>query len=346
MSARNGARTKARRDYLVLGGLTLALLALPLILNRFQLSLAILILFFAMLGAAWNIMGGFAGQFSFGHAAFYGIGAYTSTILLTNYGVSPWLGLLAGAALAALFGAGMGYLTFRYGLKGAYFALATFAFAEMLRLISNEWRFINRSIGINIPVVGGDSWWRMQFDETPANYFFVILILFALTYWVQIAVVHSRLGYYLQAIREDEEAAAALGVDPLRYKVIAVALSGALTAVGGSFFAQYFLFISPEIVFGAAISIDVLLAPIVGGAGTVWGPLIGALFLTPLGELTRSLIRHPPPLLGFIEGRSGLDVMLFGAILIVVVLYMPNGIVGLRERLVGRVGARFGRRRP
>ncbi len=326
------ARLTTNRDYLILGGLTLGLLVLPFFTNSFQLSLAVLVLHFALLGAAWNVMGGYAGQFSFGHAAFYGIGAYTSTILLTKLGVSPWLGMLAGAALAALFGAGMGYLTFRYGLKGPYFALATFAFAEMLRLIANEWGFIEGSVGVHLPLVGGDSWARLQFEATPRNYYFAVLVLFVFVYLVQIAVVHSKFGYYLQAVREDEVAAAALGVNLMRYKVGAVALSGALTALGGSFFAHYFLFISPEIVFGAAISIDILLAPIVGGAGTVWGPFIGALFLTPLGEVSRRLIRTPPEFLSFIQGRSGLDVMLFGAILIVVIIYLPNGVAGLGRR--------------
>ncbi|CAN5860935.1 hypothetical protein BH24DEI2_BH24DEI2_04980 [soil metagenome] len=171
---------KARRDYLILAGLTGLLLVLPFFLNQFQLSLAILVLYFALIGAAWNIMGGYAGQFSFGHAAFYGIGAYTSTVLLLKLGLSPWLGMLVGAALAGLFGIGMGYLTFRYGLKGPYFALATFAFAEMLRLISNDWAFIGSSIGVHIPLIRGDSWARLQFDETPRNYYFAILILFVI----------------------------------------------------------------------------------------------------------------------------------------------------------------------
>ena len=245
--------------------------------------------------------------------------------------------MLVGAALAGLFGVGMGYLTFRYGLKGPYFALATFAFAEMLRLISNDWAFIGGSVGLHIPLIRGDSWWRLQFDETTRNYYFAILILFVIGYLVQIAVVHSKLGYYLQAIREDEEAASALGVNLMRYKVTAVAISGALTAIGGSFFAQYFLFISPEIVFAPAISIDILLVPIVGGAGTIWGPFIGALFLTPLGEFTRAFIRTPPAFLDFLQGRSGLDVMIFGAILIIVILYMPDGIVSLGKKVWRRV---------
>lgn len=328
---------KARRDYLILAIISVLLLFVPLLVNQFQLSLAVLILYFALVGAAWNIMGGYAGQFSFGHAAFYGIGAYTSTILLLNFGVSPWIGMIVGAVIAGLFGAGMGYLTFRYKLKGPYFALATFAFAEMLRLLSNEWKYVDGSVGLHIPLVGGDSWTRLQFEDNTQNYYFAILILFIIGYVIQIAVVHSKLGYYLQAIREDEEASAALGVNLIRYKVTAVVISGALTAVGGSFFAQYFLFISPELVFAPAISIDILLVAIIGGSGTIWGPLIGAMFLTPLGEFTRAFIRTPPEFLSFLQGRAGVDVMIFGVILILVILYMPNGIASLGQRIWKRL---------
>ena len=173
----------------------------------------------------------------------------------------------------------------------------------------------------------------MQFEETPANYLLVILGLFVIGHIVTIVLVNNKLGYYIQAIRENEEAAGALGVDTLRMKVIAVAISGALTAIGGSFFAQYFLFIDPTLAFGVSVSVQILLRPILGGVGTIWGPLVGALILTPLAELTRSVVRTPPAFLSFIEGRAGVDVMLFGAVLIIVVLLMPDGLVGAARRL-------------
>jgi branched-chain amino acid transport system permease protein len=328
---------RVSRDYVGLAVLILVLVPLPFFLNQFQISIAILILFWAYLGTAWNILGGYAGPFSFGHAAYYGLGAYTSTVLFVDYGISPWLGMIAGAGLAALFGLATGYLSFRYGLRGPYFALATFAFAEMLRLLATETELINTSIGIHVPLIGGDSWLKLQFENTPRNYYFVILGLFAFGMIVTIAVVRSKWGYYFQAIREDEDAAAALGVDPLRYKVLAVVISGALTGLGGSFFVQYFLFIDPSLAFGVRLSIDILLRPIVGGIGTIWGPLIGALFLTPLAEFTRAFVRTPPGFLDFIEGRAGVDVMLFGAILIVVIIFMPDGILGAVKRLWQRV---------
>ena len=327
-------------DYLAVAVFLVVLSFLPLLLDRFMLSLALLILFWAYLGNAWNIMGGYTGLFSFGHAMFYGIGAYTSTVLLVDYAISPIVGMLVGALIAGLFGAFIGYHLSRFGVRGHFFALGTFAIAEMVRLFATELEFINTSIGIHIPLVRGDSWIRLQFEETFSNYFYVILVLFVIGQLVTITIVRNKLGYYFQAIREDEEAAAALGVNVLRYKVISVAISAALTAIGGSFFAQYFLFIDPTIVFGVSVSVQILLRPIVGGVGTIWGPFVGALLLTPLAEFTRSVVRTPPGFLDFIEGRAGVDVMLFGAILIIVVLFMPDGLIGAGRRLLNRMRKR------
>jgi branched-chain amino acid transport system permease protein len=318
------------RDYFLLAGIILLLGVLPLVitLNRFQINLATFILYWALLGTAWNIMGGYAGQFSFGHAAFYGLGAYTATVLLVDFSISPWIGMLVGAIIAGVFALATSYLSFRYGLKGPYFALATFAFAEMLRLISTEIEFINTSIGITLPLYEGDSWPALQFNDTPQNYYFAILGLLMIGLLVNIMVVNSKAGYYLQALREDEEAAAALGVNLLRYKTFSVVVSAMLTALAGAFFAQFFRFISPDLAFGVPVSIQILLRPIVGGIGTIWGPLIGAFFLTPLSEVTRAFVRTPPPFLAFIEGRSGVDEMLFAVILILVIIFLPDGIVG------------------
>lgn len=327
------------RDFLILLVLLILFAILPNFLDQFLVSLAVLVLYWAFLGNAWNILGGYAGQFSFGHAMFYGIGAYTSTVLLVDYSISPWVGMLVGAVLAGLFGALVAFLLFRFGIRGHFFALGTFAIAEMVRLFATEMEFINTSIGIHIPLVRGDDWLRLQFEETLINYYYVILGLFAVGMIITIVIVSRKLGYYFQAIREDEEAAAALGVDVLRYKVIAMAISGALTAVGGSFFAQYFLFIDPSIAFGVSISVQILLRPIVGGVGTIWGPLVGAALLTPLSELTRDIVRDPPPFLGVIEGRAGVDVMLFGAILIIVILFMPNGLIGAGKQLRTRMNS-------
>ncbi len=329
------------RDYLILAIIAALLALLPIFTNAFQLAVLITLLYWAYLGTAWNIMGGYAGAFSFGHASFFGIGAYTSTVLLVNYEITPWIGMAVGALFAAIFGAFMGFLTFRFGVKGHFFALATFAFAEMLRLIAQDWDFIGKSIGISLPIIGGDSWQLLIFEQSPVNYYWLILGMLVVATIISIWIYHSKLGYYLQAIREDEDAAAALGVNVLRYKVTAVAISAAITAVGGSFFAQRFTFIDPSLVFGVAVSIDILLRPIFGGSGTIWGPLVGAIVLTPLEEASKAFVRQPPEFLSFIEGRTGVDVMLFGLIVILVVIFMPDGLVGTFPTWVERIRNRI-----
>ena len=321
---------------LVLSASALAvLLILPRFLNNpFLLSLAILTLFWAYLGQSWNIVGGYAGQFSFGHAAFYGLGAYTSTWLLVNRGVNPWIGMLIGGLVAMAFGLFTGFLTFRYGLRGVYFALATFAFAEMLRLIAVNWEVVNKSRGIQVPLRGGDCLLHFQFETTKVLYYYIILGMVLAALLVTYTIEQSKLGYYFKAVREDEDAADALGVDPLRYKMIAMGISSFMTALGGTFYSQYLFFIDPGIVFGMHVSVEILLRPIIGGVGTVFGPVVGALVLTPLSEFTRAIIRQPPEFLPFLlpfKGRSGMDVMLFGAILVIVIIFLPHGLVGWLE---------------
>jgi len=295
----------------------------PLFLSAYVVHLMVLVLFFAFLGVAWNVLGGYAGQFSFGHAAFFGIGAYTSTLLLVRLGVSPWAGFLAGAALAAAFGCFAGYLSFRYGLRGPYFALVTLAFAEMLRLVALNWMAIGGPMGILIPLPRvGEAFWRLQFpDKLP--YYYLMLALLGAALGLNRLVERARLGHVLAAIRENEEAAEASGVDTLRAKLQAMALSASLTALGGTFYAQYFSFIDPTLAFGPAVSVEILLRPIVGGPGTLLGPVLGSLVLTPLSELTRS----------FIRGRPGVDVMVYGAVLVVVVTFLPGGLVGAWRRI-------------
>jgi branched-chain amino acid transport system permease protein len=310
----------ARLGALALG---LALVAVPPFLSPYAVHTLVLVLYFAYLGTAWNVLGGYAGQFSFGHAAFFGIGAYTSTLLLTRLDVSPWIGLLAGGLAAAAFGCFAGYLSFRYGLRGPYFALVTLAFAEMLRLIAVNWMAVGGPMGILIPLPkGGDSLRRLQFGEK-LPYYYLALALVAGALWLVRRLERSRLGYLLAAVRENEDAAEASGVDTLGTKLVAMALSAFLTAIGGTFYAQYFSFIDPGLVFGPAVSVEILLRPIVGGPGTLLGPLLGAVVLTPLSEVTRALIR----------GRPGVDVMIYGALLMIVITFLPGGLVGAWRRL-------------
>jgi branched-chain amino acid transport system permease protein len=315
----------SRRPSVAAIGLAAAIVALtvPPFLSSYLVHLLILVGYFAFLGVAWNLLGGYAGQFSFGHAAFFGIGAYTSTLLLVRLGVSPWLGLWAGGLAAALFGSFAGYLSFRYGLRGPYFALVTLAFAEMLRLVAQNWPVVGGPMGILIPLpAGGGSLARLQFrDKLP--YYYLILGLLSGGLVLTRAIERSWLGYALAAVRENEDAAEASGVDTRGAKLLAMALSAFLTALGGTFYAQYFSFIDPGLAFGAPVSVEILLRPIVGGAGTLLGPVWGSLVLTPLSELTRALVR----------GRPGLDVMAFGGLLVLVVTFLPGGLAGIRWRL-------------
>ena len=293
-----------------------ALAALPPLLPKYVLEVLISVLFFGYLGACWNILGGYGGQFSFGHAAFFGIGAYTSTLLFLHLGVTPWLGMVAGGILAAAFGLFAGYLSFRYGLRGPYFSLVTLAFAEMLRVIAVNWKAVGSSLGLVVPNRGSAPTLFLFADKLP--YYYVILVMALGALAITRMIERSRMGYALTAIRENEDAAEAAGVDALSTKLAAMALSSFLTALGGTFYAQYFAYIDPSLTFGPAISIGGLLPAIVGGAGTVAGPLLGSFVLTPISELTRAVLR----------GRAGADVMLYGLILILVISFLPNGLVG------------------
>ncbi len=306
-----------------------ALVALPPLMPKYALEVLISILFFGYLGACWNILGGYGGQFSFGHAAFFGLGAYTSTLLFLHWGVSPWIGMLAGGLLAAGFGLFAGYLSFRYGLRGPYFSLVTLAFAEMLRVVAVNWKAVGSSLGLVVPNRGSAPALFLFAEKLP--YYYVILTMAVGALVITRAMERSRMGYALAAIRENEDAAEAAGVDALSTKLSAMALSSFLTALGGTFYAQYFSYIDPSLTFGPAISIGGLLPAIVGGAGTVTGPLLGSFVLTPISELTRAALR----------GRAGADIMLYGLVLILVISFLPNGLVGwIRARRAPAGGRR------
>ncbi|MGB4325497.1 MAG: branched-chain amino acid ABC transporter permease [Candidatus Nanopelagicales bacterium] len=308
----------------------------PLLLQAGQESVAIRILIFAMLGLSWNIMSGFGGMFSFGHAAYFGLGAYTSSILLVNFGISPWIGMAAGMVVAAIYGVLVGWLCFRYKLKGTYFALATFAFAEMLRIIVQSAQVVNASVGYNVPLIKGSSWWLMQFPAGSSNYFWLGLILLAGCLFATILFARSKTGKFAVAIREDEGAASSLGIPVLRYKLTVISISAAMGAVAGVFYTQFYLFIDPDLAFGSYRSIEAILIPVVGGIGTIWGPLVGSVLLAPLNDITAAILRNPPPFLDFIQGQSGLDVMLYAILIIVVILFLPKGVFGTIKEKVKR----------
>lgn len=311
--------------------LVFALIALApfAIASEFWLNLVIMVLYAALLGQAWNILGGYGGQFSFGHAAFFGTGAYTVAVLNVQLGVNPWIGLVAGALMAVAVAAMIGFSTFRYGLRGSYFALVTLAFAEVLRILSNSVPFTGAGVGILIPL--DQRAMNFQF-AAKHDFFWVIwamtLAAFATVWWIG----NSRFGAQLTAVRDNEDAARALGVDAFRVKMGAVMLSGLFSGLAGIFYAQYFLYLDPYIAYGPAVSVESLLVPIIGGMGTLFGPLLGAAALHAVSELTRELIGDVP----------GISLVLYGALLVIMVLFMQRGLAGLFTRTRRRQPAASG----
>jgi branched-chain amino acid transport system permease protein len=298
--------------------------ALPLVVtNNYYLDSLIVIFFWGSMAAAWNLVGGYAGQLSLGHTAFFGIGAYTSSILFARYGLTPWLGLVAGAALAAGFAVFVGVVCFR--LRGPFFALVTIAFAEVGLIVASSLRDLTRGTeGFNIPF--RPAFENMLFRGKVA-YFYLFLAYAVLLYVISRAVEQSRLGYSLVAFREDEEAARMLGVATVRVRLVALGASAALTAVGGTLYAQYYQFLDPASTFGINFSIQVALLTMVGGIGTAVGPFFGALLMTPLGQFFRAWLGG---------GAAGLYLALYGIALILVVLFLPHGIVPEVRRRLGR----------
>lgn len=325
------------RHLLALLVVAIVLVPLPLILPAAQQSVAVRILIFALMGIGWNIMSGFGGMFSFGHAAYFGIGAYVSVWLLVEVGVSPWIGMAAGAGAAALFSVLIGFLALRYRLRGAYFALATFAFAEMLRLIAANSEFVNASVGYTVPLVRGDSFADLQFAPGSPNYFWIALTMTVAALAGSILFLRSRTGQFTLAVRDDEEAAAAAGIPVMRVKLVTIALSAAVTAVAGAYYVQYYLFVDPELAFGSSVSIQAILPAVIGGVATIWGPVIGAVVVGPLNDVAATVLRNPPEFLMVLQGRAGLDVIVYAVLLILIVVLLPQGVYGaIRERWARR----------
>ncbi len=271
----------------------------------------------ALSAQGWNLLGGFGGQLSFGHAAFYGTGAYVTALLQQRYGVNAWAGAALGVVAGALVGAVIGFLSFRAGLRGSYFALVTLAFAEVLRILANA-----------APLTGGAAGLLVRLDVRAANFQFasratfcyVALSCVAAALLLTWSIGRSRFGAQLAAVRENEEAARALGIDAFATKLRAITLSAAITAAAGVLYVQYYLYIDANLAYGAGVSVAALLAPVVGGVSTVLGPVIGAIALEGLGQLTR-LVAGPVP---------GIDQVLFGLMLVAAIAFMPGGLVGRR----------------
>ena len=314
----------ARRWYWLAAFAAVAI-ALPLVSSPFALDIFIRVLLFAFVGVAWNLMGGYAKQLSLGHAAYFGLGAYTSTILLIRFGISPWIGMLAGGVVAMLASLPIGALCFR--LRGPYFAIATIATAQVLMLLFLKFRdFAWGAEGTTLPNLG-DAPLMMQFDSKAA-YYYVALALLALGLAITYLIERSWMGFYLVAVGEDEDAAEAVGVDTTKIKRHIYLISAFLTALAGTFYVEYIYFIDPNTAFSFNISVEAALVSIVGGIGTLWGPVVGTVLL----EATSALLQS-----WFGSGHGGVQLTVYSFILIAVILWRPSGMIGFFTELYQRV---------
>ncbi len=314
------------RQILVSGAALLMLLLFPLVVRgKFPQHVMIMFLLFAMMGVAWNIMGGYAGMFSFGQVAFFGIGAYTSSYLLLTWHVNPWIGLVAGGVLAALTGAAIGFPC--SNLRGHYFAIASIAFAEIVRIHFNNWKLIGAAEGLSLPILD-ESLGNFMFHSVKAPYYYIILAFLILSLAVCAFIAKSKMGFYFRAIKESHDVAKGMGISFVRYRLAAIMISAFLTAMAGTFYAQYVLYLDPESVLVMPVSVQIVLVAMLGGAGSVMGPVIGAAILLPLSEYTRVLLGYK---------GTGMDMMIYGALIMLISVYQPKGVWGLLSRL-GRGG--------
>jgi len=290
--------------------------------SKFHLDVLTLIFFTAYIGQSWNILGGYAGQFSFGGVMFFGTGAYTSSILLITFGIPPIFGIFVAVLMGAFLGFLVGYLSFRSGLRGSYFALITLAFAELLRVLANSVEFTGGGVGLFLTYAPGLK--NLQF-VSPTGFYYFSLFLLVISLVIALWLERSRFGAQLVAIRENEEAAEALGIDTLKCKLYAIMIMGGMGGAAGTFYAQKYLYIDPPISYSIALSVEMLLVSIVGGLGTVFGPLIGSIVLHVVNEVARHFIDTP-----------GLSLIVYGVILIFIISYLPNGLVGLFRKTRGK----------
>jgi branched-chain amino acid transport system permease protein len=309
-----------RRANGLLAVLGAALLFLPVVAGNYLLSIATLFLFFAYVGQAWNIMMGLAGQLSLGHALYLGVGGYAAGALYFHFGIGPWAGLWLAVTICALLGSMIGALAFRYGVSGVYFTLLTIAFAEFTRIGFDHFDWVGASGGMFLKVAEHGEIDLLHMRGTPAMFYYVILMLAAAAFALSAWLVRTRAGYYWRAIRENEDAAAALGVNLFRWKMLAVITSSAMTALGGVFSAFYYGNLFPEQIFNVSRSIEILLGPVIGGVGTLFGPVVGAAVLAILAESTTEIVAA----LGW--EVPGVKQLIYGVSLFTVIVFLPHGI--------------------
>jgi len=300
----------------------LMLIVFPLIVREsFNIHVMILVFMFGMLGVAWNIIGGYAGMFSFGQAAFFGIGAYTSSYLSIAHGVNPWIGLVAGGCAAAVVAAAIGYPC--SNLRGHYFAIASIAFAEIVRIVFNNWQMVGAAEGLSLPMQD-ESFANFLFNSSKLPYYYIMLAFLLFSLAVCYFVATSKMGYYFRAIKESHKIAEVLGVNVVLYRLMAIMISAFLSAMAGTFYAQYILYIDPGSVMLLATSIQIVLISMLGGAGSIMGPVIGAAILIPASEYTRVALGY--------QG-TGMDMLIYGLLITLISMYYPEGVWKLLSRI-------------
>ncbi|MGB5748493.1 MAG: branched-chain amino acid ABC transporter permease [Desulfobacterales bacterium] len=312
-----------KRLYLLLAAVFVTLMLLPLFLDNYALGIFVMIFFWAYVGQSWNVLTGYTGHISLGHALYIGIGAYATTFLAQTFGLTPWVGMFLGGFIAVAIALFLGFLGFRFGLRGVYFVILTIAFAELTRLAVSHIEALGSFTGIFLDF--NPSFYNFQFRGNIPYYYIALGFVVASLIAVRILEV-SKVGRFIVAIREDEEAAQSLGVNTFKYNMIAIAISAFMTSLAGAFYANYIFYLHPNSLFGMSMSIELILRPIIGGLGTLFGPVIGSIILTPLSEISRAYFAK--------GGLEGLHLILYGVVAILVVLFMPKGIIVYVKRVL------------
>lgn len=315
-----------KRLYLLLAAVFVILVLLPLVLDNYALGIFIMIFFWAYVGQSWNVLTGYTGHISLGHALYIGIGAYATTFLAQTVGLTPWIGMFVAGFIAVAIALFLGFLGFRFGLRGVYFVIMTIAFAELTRLAVSHIEALGSFTGIFLDF--NPSFYNFQFRGNVPYYYIALGFMVASLIAVRLIEV-SKVGRFIVAIREDEEAAQALGVNTFKYNMIAIAISAFMTSLAGAFYANYIFYLHPNTLFGMSMSIELILRPIVGGLGTLFGPFIGSIILTPLSEISRAYFAK--------GGLEGLHLILYGILAILVVLFMPKGIIVYVKKLLNPI---------
>ncbi len=321
-------RTQLLLSFVVLGLIGLS----PLVVKSpYYMGIIILTTLYILSGISWNIVAGFAGQLLIAHIIFLAVGAYTTIVLYNNFGVSPWIGIPISGVTAAILGLGVAFVTLRYGLKMDYFALFTIALMVAMRALFLKWDFVGGAVGMGLSL--SDPGWEKMIFSTKPPYLYIVLFLTVAAVIIQYFIYRSKIGKYFMAIREDEAAAAAVGVDTSRYKTIALLIGSAMAGVAGGFYVMYVTFVEPPQVFNLGLNVEIIMAaPIIGGLGSIAGPVLGGILNKPLAEFIR----------GFMSaGRSGTTLFVYGAFLVIAILFMPRGVTGLLEGLYRKLRRRW-----